>query len=42
LLPENRTVEERVGERVAELAPEAEESIFRYCPDCRARLLHEF
>ncbi|WP_331235226.1 hydrogenase iron-sulfur subunit [Natronorarus salvus] len=35
-------VEERVGDRVAELAPDAEESIFQYCPECRARLLHEF
>ncbi|MDQ2050496.1 hydrogenase iron-sulfur subunit [Natronolimnohabitans sp. A-GB9] len=33
-------IEDRVGERVANLAPDAEESIFQYCPECRAQLLH--
>ncbi|WP_290817440.1 hydrogenase iron-sulfur subunit [Halovivax sp.] len=33
-------IEERVGERMAELAPHADESIVRYCPQCRTNLLH--
>jgi Fe-S-cluster-containing hydrogenase component 2/coenzyme F420-reducing hydrogenase delta subunit len=33
-------VEDRIGEKVANLAPDTEGSIFEYCSDCRARLLH--
>ncbi|MFC6716812.1 hydrogenase iron-sulfur subunit [Natrialbaceae archaeon GCM10025810] len=33
-------IEERIGDRIAELAPHAEGSIIRYCPSCRTRLLH--
>ncbi len=33
-------IEKRVGDRVESLAPHAAESIFRYCPECRAQLLH--
>ncbi|CAI50576.2 iron-sulfur protein [Natronomonas pharaonis DSM 2160] len=33
-------IEERIGDVVADLAPEAEESIIHYCPQCRTELLH--
>ncbi|SEH16416.1 Coenzyme F420-reducing hydrogenase, delta subunit [Natronorubrum sediminis] len=34
-------IEDRIGERVAELSPTADRSIIEYCPECRANLLHE-
>lgn len=34
-------IEEEVGDLVAGLAPSAEESVFEYCPDCRAYLLYD-
>ncbi len=34
-------IEDRIGDVVADLAPDSEESIFEYCPECRARLLHD-
>lgn len=34
-------IEAEVGDLVAGLAPNAEESIFNYCPDCRAYLLYD-
>ncbi len=33
-------IEERIGDVVAGLCPDSEESIVRYCPQCRTRLLH--
>ncbi len=33
-------IEDRIGDTVSGMAPNAEESIFDYCSDCRARMLH--
>ncbi len=34
-------IEDRIGDRVAELSPTGGKSIIEYCPECRSQLLHE-
>ncbi len=34
-------IEDRIGDRIAELSPAGGESIIQYCPECRSSMLHE-